>query len=398
METNTQPFAFRKATKANAKLRLAFIGPAGSGKSYSSLAVARALVGPQGRIAAIDTERGSLSKYANDFQFDVLELEQHSPADYQRAIKAAEDAGYDVLVIDSLSHAWAGKGGALEMVDNFARKSQSGNSFGAWRNVTPAHNALVDSIIGAKLHVIATMRAKTEWVVERDERTGKQTPRKIGLAPVQRDGMEYEFDVVGDIDQQHSFAISKSRCSALADAVIEKPGRQMAETLRAWLAGPEAAPKTPAAPPAAMKQAQPDAPAKQEPSAAAPAPTDQHPVATPAAAPAAGGLAGVLAAFDGAVTEADLLEAAKVAKAAKLSKADAAVARKHYAMRQEQIRAAAHTEADRKLVGEAMSDDSIAQLVVDYAGSSGIDLSRGIEHATPAELANIAGWLRADKI
>lgn len=395
METNTQPFAFKKATKANAKLRLAFIGPAGSGKSYSSLAVARALVGPQGRIAAIDTERGSLSKYANEFAFDVLELEQHSPADYQRAIKAAEDAGYDVLVIDSLSHAWAGKGGALEMVDNFARKSQSGNSFGAWRNVTPAHNALVDSIIGAKLHVIATMRAKTEWVVERDERTGKQTPRKIGLAPVQRDGMEYEFDVVGDIDQQHSFAVSKSRCSALADAVIEKPGRQMAETLRAWLAGPDAAPKAPAA-----KQAHPEAPAgTPAPSAASPTPSaapSEPQLAAPSTAP--DGLVGVLAAFAAAITEADLLEAAKLAKAAKLPKADAATARKHYALRQEQIRAAAHAEADRKLVGEAMSDDSIAQLVIDYAGSSGIDLSRGIEHATPAELANIAGWLRADKI
>ena len=387
METNA-PLTFRPATKVNAKLRLAFIGPAGSGKSYSALAVGCALV-PKGRVAAIDTERGSLSKYAKDFAFDVLELEQHSPADYIRAIHAAEQAGYDVLIIDSLSHAWAGKGGALEMVDQIARKSQSGNSFGAWRNVTPHHNALVDTLIGAKLHIIATMRAKTEWVVEKDERTGKQTPRKIGLAPVQRDGMEYEFDVVGDIDQQHSFLVSKSRCSSIADALIEKPGAALAATLREWLVGEPAVerprppmPATPAQPAAQPTQA-PAAPEPEAPQSEAPSPM--------------GALDGILASFAQAADEAQLLEAGAAVKAAKLPRAEAAVARKAYAKRQEEIRAAALVAADRKLIDEALRDKTAAEPLINYAGSIGIDLSEGLD-LEPADLVQLAGWLRAESI
>jgi hypothetical protein len=219
-------FQFQKATKQQSRLRLALIGPSGAGKTYSALRIGTTL----GKTALIDTERGSASKYAGDpFEFDTLSLESFEPRTYVDAIKAAEEAGYEVLVIDSLSHAWSGKGGALEQVDRRA----SANKFAAWREVTPMHNELVDAILGARMHVIATMRSKTEYAVEQDG--GKTKVVKLGLAPVQRDGMEYEFDVVGDIDQRHILRVTKTRCRQLDDAVIPNPGEDVAETLRAWL-------------------------------------------------------------------------------------------------------------------------------------------------------------------
>lgn len=246
---------FRPAVKHGSRLRLAFIGPAGSGKTYSSLAVATGL---GGRIAVIDTERGSASKYADDFAFDVLELDSCSPDTYVEALHLAEVGGFDVIVVDSLSHAWIGKDGALQMVDDHARRER-GNSFGAWRHVTPKHNAMVDALTQCAAHLIVTMRSKTEWVLEPDPKTGKQVPRKIGLAPVQRDGLEYEFDVVGDLDTDNVFVISKSRCSALSGKAIEKPGKQLATTLLTWLGGP-ARPPAPSTTPAPTIEAEPPDP------------------------------------------------------------------------------------------------------------------------------------------
>ncbi len=228
-------FSFKKATKAQSKLRLAFIGPAGSGKTYSSLRIATALVSPTGRIALIDTERGSASKYAHRFTFDVLELAEFTVENYIAAIHAAERAGYDCLIIDSLSHAWAGKGGLLEYVDTVTARSKSHNAFSeGWRMATPKHNELVDAMLQSTLHLVVTMRSKTEWVVEKDK-DGRSVPRKIGLQPIQRDGLEYEFDVVGDIDFDNRYVISKTRCEDINGKVFEKPGEALAETLRAWL-------------------------------------------------------------------------------------------------------------------------------------------------------------------
>jgi hypothetical protein len=226
------PVKFGKAQKKKSKLRLAFIGPAGSGKTRSALEVAAGL---GTKIAVLDTERGSASLYSDHVAFDVCELESFSPGAYVEAIQAAEAAGYEVIVIDSLSHAWSGKDGALEQVDKAAKRSGSGNSFNAWREVTPQHNTMVDAILRCRAHVIVTMRTKTEYVVEKDERTGRSAPRKIGLAPVQRDGLDYEFTVVGDIDLEHTLTITKTRCEALDGAVIVKPGLAMAATLLAWL-------------------------------------------------------------------------------------------------------------------------------------------------------------------
>jgi hypothetical protein len=248
---------FRKATKRQAKLRLTLDGPSGSGKTYSALVLSKCL---GGRVAVIDTERGSASKYADRFEFDALELEEFSLETYMKAIEAAKREGYDVLIIDSLSHAWSGKGGALETVDRVG----GSNKFSGWRQVTPLHNRLVDAILAFPGHVICTMRTKTEWVVEQNEK-GKSAPRKVGLAPVQRDGMEYEFDVVADLSAEGWLTISKTRCpdlSGSAGLLSREQVGEVGEKLKAWLsdgASPVLAPAPQPTPPAANANAEPKA-------------------------------------------------------------------------------------------------------------------------------------------
>ncbi len=233
---------FKPAQKQQSKLRMTIDGPAGSGKTYTALRFAHEIarrVG--GRIAVIDTERGSASKYVGEipdgypWEFDVLELTQFSPEKYTEAVLAAGRAGYAVLVIDSLSHAWEGVGGALEIKDRVAAASNE-NSFTAWRHVTPLHNRMVDTILQPPLHVITTMRSRTEYVPEVVD--GKITGvRRVGLAPVQRPGMEYEFDLVCDMDWAHIMTVAKSRCSAVADMQTEKPGPEFVRLVLDWLEG-----------------------------------------------------------------------------------------------------------------------------------------------------------------
>ena len=225
---------FRKACKIDARLRMALTGPPGSGKTFTGLALAAGL--KAGPVALVDTERGSASKYADQFDFDVLELETFHPERYIEAIQAAEEAAYGVLVIDSLSHAWMGRDGALELVDRAAGRMKSSNSFAAWRDVTPLQNRLLDAILGAKVHIIATMRSRLGYVQERDAK-GRTIVRKVGLKAVQRDGVEYEFDVVGDMDQDHCMTIQKSRCPALTGQLYAQPNGQVARLLRDWLQG-----------------------------------------------------------------------------------------------------------------------------------------------------------------
>ncbi|MCA0354691.1 MAG: ATP-binding protein [Chloroflexi bacterium] len=231
---------FQRATKHQSKLRLALLGIAGSGKTYTALSIANHL----GKaIAVIDTEHGSASKYADDVaNFDVAELTSFHPQRYIDAIHAAEQAGYDVLIIDSLSHAWNGKDGVLEQVDRIGKRS--GNKFTAWADATPLQQKLIETILASRMHIICTMRLKTEYVVEQNDR-GKQAPRKIGLAPIQRDGLEYEFDVVADIDADNTFIVTKTRCPALHGAIIPRAGAEVATTLLAWLDQGQATPQTP---------------------------------------------------------------------------------------------------------------------------------------------------------
>jgi len=235
---------FKRATKAAAKLRLGLVGPAGSGKTMTALRIASGL---GGRVAVIDTERGSASLYAGErgLEFDVIELDTYGVERFIDGIKAAVDGGYGVLVIDSLSHAWAGKGGILEFVDNAGKRNQGGGNFGAWRDATPRHNSLVDAILGAPLHVICTLRSKVEYVVENVG--GRNQVRKVGMQPVQRDGLEYEFSLVGDVTQDHDLIVTKTRAAFLKDAVIREAGEDLGRQLADWLssgAAPTTAPAT----------------------------------------------------------------------------------------------------------------------------------------------------------
>lgn len=235
---------FQKAVKFDAKLRLSLSGPSGSGKTYTALVLATALA-DGAPVALIDTERKSASKYADLFDFDSQELETYHPQKFIDTIHEAEAAGYAVLIIDSLSHAWNGTGGLLEIVDQAAKRQRSnggnGNSFTAWKDATPIQNALIDAITRANLHIIVTMRSKQEYVI--DQVNGKATPRKVGMAPIQRDGMEYEFDVAADMDIDNTLIVQKSRCPALSGQVIAKPDARVATILKAWLRGVGEAPR-----------------------------------------------------------------------------------------------------------------------------------------------------------
>lgn len=242
---------FKTATKEKAKLRLALAGSTGSGKTYSSLLLAQKL---GNRVALIDSERGSASLYADRFKFDVSELVDHSIDTYRKAIREAAEAKYDVLIIDSLSHEWMGKGGALETVDRLGGNNKFTNG---WGQVTPMHTSFLDDVLSYPGHVIATLRKKMEYtLVEKVNKSGQkvQAPQKVGLAPVQRDGVEYEFSVVLDLDTEGSLTVSKTRCSALDDIKatlrrddIEKVG----DLLVKWISdGAEPAPVASKTPPA----------------------------------------------------------------------------------------------------------------------------------------------------
>ncbi|MFE2005725.1 ATP-binding protein [Pseudomonas guariconensis] len=218
---------FKKAERKQAKLRLALAGPSGSGKTMSALLMAKGL---GGRIAVIDTEHGSASLYADIADFDVLELQApYSPERYAEAITAAEQAGYSVLIIDSYSHEWTGSGGCLESNEKLAHQKFKGNTWAAWNETTPRHRKLTDKILTSPLHIICTMRSKTETV----QGEGKKVI-KLGMKSEQRDGTDYEFTVVLDITHDGHAAIASKDRTKLFDqpeVISEDTGRR----LLAWL-------------------------------------------------------------------------------------------------------------------------------------------------------------------
>jgi DNA polymerase III delta prime subunit len=222
---------FKKATKTSRKLRLALYGPAGSGKTYTALGLARGLVGEAGRVAVIDTERDSASLYADAFDFDALSLARPTVDAVVGALRDAAAEGYDVVVVDSLSHAWRE---LLEEVDAIAARSFRGNTHSAWAQGTPKQKALVGAILGYPGHVVCTMRAKTEWVIEEDSR-GKKQPRAVGLAPEQGKGIEYEFDLLGEVDGA-AVRFVKDRTGRYQGQQIDQPGAPLGAELAAWLA------------------------------------------------------------------------------------------------------------------------------------------------------------------
>lgn len=233
-------FQIEKATKLAAKGRIAILGPAGAGKTFSALTCAEVLKG-DGRILFIDSEARSSEKYADIFDFDIIPLAPpYSLDSYIKAIKfAGEQDSYSVIVVDSLSHAWAGEGGALEQVDAAKTKQRGGGgSFTAWREVTPKQWKMVEAILQSPKHIIGCMRTKMEHVMEKDG--GKTVVRKVGMAPVQRAGIEYEFDVVIDMDWDHNAVVSKTRMDTIADRVINKPDAEFFQEIADWLSSGEA--------------------------------------------------------------------------------------------------------------------------------------------------------------
>lgn len=217
---------FQRATKKQAKLRCALFGPSGSGKTMTALRVATGL---GGKIAVIDSERGSASKYSDRFEFDVVNLEKKSIEDYAHWI--GEASAYDVLVIDSLTHAWQE---LLEQVDNLAKTKFKGNTWSAWSEGTPKQRQLVDAILNFPGHIIATMRSKTEWTTGTTD-GGKTKPIRVGLAPEQGKGIEYEFDLLLELSTEHIATVLKDRTGRYQDSVIDKPGESFGKELAQWL-------------------------------------------------------------------------------------------------------------------------------------------------------------------
>lgn len=229
---------FTKAVRKRAKLRLALTGPSGSGKTYGALMIAKGL---GGKIAVIDSEHGSASLYCHLCDFDTLELAPpYSPERYVAAIKAAEKAGYDVIVIDSTTHEWSGSGGCLETNEELAKAKFKGNTWSAWNETTPRHRAFIDAMLQSSAHIIATGRSKTETAQTEDN--GRKKVVKLGMKTEQRDGFEYEFTVVLDIvHDSHYATASKDRTGLFQQPVVIS--EQTGVTLKDWLdAGAEPPP------------------------------------------------------------------------------------------------------------------------------------------------------------
>lgn len=220
-----------KAVRQKRKARIMLSGPSGSGKTYSALRLARGLVGGEGRILLLDTERGSATLYADVTEFDHADLPDYRYETFMDGIKQGEAAGYDVIVIDSLTHAWE------EFLDQ--HNKMQGNSFVNWGKITPKYNQLINTITSCKTHVICTGRAKTKY-----EMNEKSSPTRQYTDTILRPGSEYEFDILGMIDINHNLHIEKTRLAFLADQIITKPDEDLGRRIADWLnSGAEPAPR-----------------------------------------------------------------------------------------------------------------------------------------------------------
>jgi hypothetical protein len=221
----------QKAERKQALIKLAIQGPSGSGKTYSSLLLAYGLVGDWNQIAVIDTENNSSHLYSHLGNYNVLSLsEPFSPERYIEAIEICEKAGMKAIIIDSISQEWEGSGGIIETHGNMA-----GNSFTNWNRVTPRHNAFIQKILQSSSHIIATVRSKQDYVLT--DKNGKMVPEKVGLKGVTRDGTDYEFTVVLDLDIKHQAIASKDRTGLFTNPLPFTITEQTGNRIRQWCMG-----------------------------------------------------------------------------------------------------------------------------------------------------------------
>lgn len=220
----------RKAERKQAKLRIGLSGPSGSGKTYSALLVARGLVGNWENILLIDTENGSGEMYSNLGAYNVLTLQApYNPESYIEAIKAAEAAGMEAIIIDSTSHEWDGKGGCLEINERLGQTKYKGNTWAAWSETTPRHQKFIEAITTSTCHVITTARSKTDTIQTEDKKI-----KKVGLKEIQREGFEYELTVNFNVDREGHYSVaSKDRTGIFVNrdpfVISEQTGEELAK-------------------------------------------------------------------------------------------------------------------------------------------------------------------------
>ena len=220
---------FKKATKEGAKLRLALFGVSGSGKTYTALRLATGLAGENGKIAVIDTERNSACKYSDRFDFDVCNATKPSIENLKMFIEDAK--GYDVLIIDSMTHSWLE---LLQDVERIAKTKFGGNTWSAWSEGTPKQMSFINALLDFPGHIIATMRTETNWTTTTNDK-GKVVPVRVGEAPKQGKGIEYEFDMLMQISPEHDALVIKDRTGKYQDEVIPMPDEEFGKTLGEWL-------------------------------------------------------------------------------------------------------------------------------------------------------------------
>lgn len=228
-------FEIQKALRQKAKLRVGLFGPSGSGKTMSALKMALGLCGDWEKVCVIDTENNSAHLYSHLGPYSVISLgAPYTPERYMEAIRAADDAGFEVIIIDSITHEWAGEGGILELVDALAKDAKS--SFTAWGKLTPRHNKFIETILRADAHVVCCGRSKQDYAINQTEKHGKivNVPEKIGLKAVTREGFDYEMTVAFDLSIKHYADSTKDRTSLFQDKpehIIDETTGQM---LKEW--------------------------------------------------------------------------------------------------------------------------------------------------------------------
>lgn len=224
----------RKAERTQAKLRIGLFGPSGSGKTTSALKIAVGLTGDWEKVVIIDTENRSSHLYSHLGPYSVIELTApYTPEKYIEAIKAAEEAGYEAIIVDSITHEWAGEGGILELADALAKDAKS--SFTVWSKLTPRHNKFIEAILRANAHVICCGRSKQDYALNQTEKNGKtvNVPEKIGLKAVTREGFDYEMTVAFDLMISHYAISTKDRTGLFQDKpehiITEETGQKLKE-------------------------------------------------------------------------------------------------------------------------------------------------------------------------